>query len=62
MVKPGIHWDTLHLHAHKVLIDGFLQLGIFKGASAEDILQSGISAAFLPHGLGALLTHLVNYN
>ena len=52
MVQPGIHWDTLHLHAHKVLIETFLSLGIFKGGSAEDILQSGITAAFYPHGLG----------
>jgi Xaa-Pro dipeptidase len=51
MVKPGIHWDTLHLHAHKVLIDGFLSIGIFKG-SPEAILHSGITAAFYPHGLG----------
>lgn len=51
MVKPGSHWDTIHLQAHKVLIDGFLQLGIFKG-DAGTILQSGITAAFFPHGLG----------
>lgn len=51
MVRVGAHWDTLHLHAHKVLIEGFLQMGIFKG-SAEEVLQSGLSAAFFPHGLG----------
>ncbi|WVW86918.1 hypothetical protein I302_108973 [Kwoniella bestiolae CBS 10118] len=51
LVKPGIHWDRLHLHAHKVLIDGFLQLGIFKG-DTEQILQSGVTAGFFPHGLG----------
>jgi Xaa-Pro dipeptidase len=50
-VKPGIHWDTLHLHAHRVLIEGFLSLGIFTG-TPEAILQSGITAAFFPHGLG----------
>lgn len=51
MVRVGAHWDELHLHAHKVLVDGFLALGIFKG-DAGDILQSGITAAFFPHGLG----------
>ncbi|TXT13683.1 hypothetical protein VHUM_01050 [Vanrija humicola] len=51
MVRVGAHWDELHLHAHKVLIDGFLALGIFKG-DADDVLQSGITAAFFPHGLG----------
>ncbi|WWD04352.1 hypothetical protein V865_002421 [Kwoniella europaea PYCC6329] len=51
LVQPGVHWDTLHLHAHKVLIDEFIRLGIFKG-DAEEILQSGVTAGFLPHGLG----------
>nr|XP_019009341.1 xaa-Pro dipeptidase [Kwoniella pini CBS 10737]OCF48122.1 xaa-Pro dipeptidase [Kwoniella pini CBS 10737] len=51
LLKPGVHWDTLHLHAHKVLIDGFLDLGIFTG-KAEAILQSGITAGLFPHGLG----------
>ncbi|WWC92813.1 uncharacterized protein L201_007772 [Kwoniella dendrophila CBS 6074] len=50
LVKPGVHWDTLHLHGHRVLIDGFLKLGIFKG-DAEAILQSGITAGLFPHGL-----------
>lgn len=34
-----------------MLIDGLLSLGILTG-SPEDILQSGITAAFFPHGLG----------
>ncbi|WRT69710.1 uncharacterized protein IL334_006700 [Kwoniella shivajii] len=51
LVKPGIHWDTLHLHGHRVLIDEFLHLGILKGDPVQ-ILQSGITAAFFPHGLG----------
>ncbi|WVQ95807.1 hypothetical protein IAU59_002906 [Kwoniella sp. CBS 9459] len=51
LVKPGIHWDTLHLHAHKVLVDGLLKLGIFKGDS-EQVLQGGVTAGLFPHGLG----------
>ncbi|WVQ75042.1 hypothetical protein IAR50_004651 [Cryptococcus sp. DSM 104548] len=51
LVKPGVHWDSIHLHAHKVLIDGLLSFGILAG-SPEAILQSGITAAFFPHGLG----------
>jgi Xaa-Pro dipeptidase len=51
MIKPEEHWDTIHLHAHQVLIDGFMSLGIFKG-SKEEILASGVTAAFFPHGLG----------
>lgn len=51
MVAVGAHWDTLHLRAHEILIDEFLKLGILKG-DAETILQTGVSAAFMPHGLG----------
>lgn len=51
MVRPGVHWDTLHLHAHKVLVAGFLQLGIFTG-DADAILQTGVTLSFFPHGLG----------
>ena len=64
LVKPGAHWDAIHLHGHKVLIDGFIDLGIFRSnpriegapqdkvALAEAVLQTGITAAFFPHGLG----------
>lgn len=51
MVKPGVHWDSIHLHTHKVLVDGFIKLGIFTG-DAQEILQSGVTAGFYPHGLG----------
>jgi Xaa-Pro dipeptidase len=51
MVKPGVHWDSIHLHSHRVLVDGLLALGVVKG-DAEAILQSGITCAFYPHGLG----------
>lgn len=68
MIKPGASWDEIHLKAHEVLIDNFLQLGIFKG-NKDDIFKSHVSTAFFPHGLGHLLgldTHDVggypNYN
>ncbi|KIM31406.1 hypothetical protein M408DRAFT_327626 [Serendipita vermifera MAFF 305830] len=49
--KPGVHWDHLHLKSHEVLVDEFIKLGIFKG-DAKTVLDSGVSAAFYPHGLG----------
>lgn len=51
MVRVGAHWDSLHLRAHEVLVEEFLKLGIFKG-SKDEVVQSGLSAAFFPHGLG----------
>lgn len=55
LIKPGAHWDDIHLKAHKVLIDEFLKLGIFNDYTAEEIFSSNVSARFFPHGLGHLL-------
>lgn len=60
-LRPGVHWDAVHLLCHRVLVRGFQRLGIFKSPeskgsgswnSEEAILQSGVSSAFFPHGLG----------
>lgn len=53
-IKPGVNWDDIHLHAHKVAIDGLLSLGVLKGDKNE-ILKARTSAAFFPHGLGHYL-------
>lgn len=53
LIRPGVHWDDIHTHAHRVLIEGFLYLGIFRNTSTVDeILHNRTSCAFLPHGLG----------
>jgi Xaa-Pro dipeptidase len=36
---------------HRILIKKFIELGIFKG-DETNILNSGISASFYPHGVG----------
>jgi len=41
----------LHLKSHEILVEEFIKLGIFKG-DFKTVLESGISAAFYPHGLG----------
>lgn len=56
MMKPGVEWEDIHLQAHKVLIQGFLELGIFKPEySPEELLSAKASARFFPHGLGHVL-------
>lgn len=61
ILKPGLHWDAVHLLCHKILVEGFQKLGIFKTPespgsgswnSSEAILASGVSWSFFPHGLG----------
>ncbi|CAK7567236.1 MAG: hypothetical protein SEPTF4163_005198 [Sporothrix epigloea] len=54
LLKDDVLWDDVHLHAHKVAIDGLLALGILKG-DKEAILQNRTSVAFFPHGLGHYL-------
>jgi len=53
-LKEGVLWDDVHLLAHKIAIDGLLELGIFKG-DKEEILAARTSVAFFPHGLGHYL-------
>jgi len=52
MVKPHADWEEIHRHAHRVLIQGFLALGIFRDGSVGEIMDARTSCAFLPHGLG----------
>lgn len=53
--KPGVSWDSMHLLTHKVLIEHFLKLGLFKNGTVDEILKSGVSVWFYPHGLGHLM-------
>lgn len=55
LIRPGSHWDYIHLEAHRVLIREFLNLGIFENANEDEIYESNITARFFPHGLGHLL-------
>ncbi|KAF8316368.1 Creatinase/aminopeptidase [Clavulina sp. PMI_390] len=51
MLKPGLHWDDVQYFCHVTLVKEFLRLGIFVG-DEQEVLDSQISAAFFPHGLG----------
>lgn len=59
ILRPGLHWDDVHYKCHVTLVKEFIRLGIFVG-SENEILDSQISAAFFPHGLGEILPALSN--
>lgn len=54
VLKEGVVWDDVHLLAHKIAIDGLLDLGILRG-NKDEILKKRTSVAFFPHGLGHYL-------
>ncbi|KAI9679660.1 MAG: hypothetical protein M1829_001622 [Trizodia sp. TS-e1964] len=51
LLRPGVRWEDVHVHAHRVAIRGLLGLGILRG-DAEEIFSARTSVAFFPHGLG----------
>jgi Xaa-Pro dipeptidase len=50
-VRAGQSYPELHVHAHHVLA-GVLREHGFIRMSAESAVESGVTAAFFPHGLG----------
>jgi Xaa-Pro dipeptidase len=54
MIREGVNWDDVHVLAHKIAIDGLLDLGILKG-DRDEIFEARTSVAFFPHGLGHYL-------
>lgn len=50
-MAPGKQFVETFWHAHYMVIDGLLELGILKG-DRDEIFHTGTSRAFLPHGLG----------
>ena len=54
MIKPGIFYKEVHLHAAKVIADGLKAAGLMKGDMDEAVKQ-GAHALFFPHGLGHMM-------
>ncbi|EME85914.1 uncharacterized protein MYCFIDRAFT_214057 [Pseudocercospora fijiensis CIRAD86] len=51
-MMPGNQFIENYWHAHEMVVEGLLELGIFTGGTVEEIFKAGTSRAFLPHGLG----------
>ena len=50
-IHPGQAYLDLHLQAHDDIADILSQLGLVE-MSAESMVESGVTSAFFPHGLG----------
>lgn len=55
LLRHGVKWDDVHLHAHKIAIRGLLSLGILRNGTEDELLAARTSVAFFPHGLGHYL-------
>jgi len=53
-VKTGLDFSELHLLCHRKIAELLAESGIVNG-STEALIESGVTSAFYPHGLGHLL-------
>lgn len=54
MVRPGVDYGEIHLTAHRLLAQVLRDIGVVR-MDAEDMVTSGVSSVFFPHGVGHLL-------
>jgi len=54
IMKPGITYREVHLHAAKVITTRLVELGLMKG-NIDDAVAAGAHALFMPHGLGHMM-------
>ncbi|MEJ7599787.1 MAG: Xaa-Pro dipeptidase [Kofleriaceae bacterium] len=50
-IKPGLAYEELHDHAHRLLASVLHELGIGRG-TPEELVAKGVTRALFPHGLG----------
>jgi Xaa-Pro dipeptidase len=53
-VRAGVDYAKLHIETHRMLGALLVDAELARG-SAETLVETGVTAAFLPHGLGHLL-------
>ena len=54
VIRPGISYRDVHLHAALTIAKGLTDAGLMKGSPA-DAVAAGAHALFFPHGLGHML-------
>lgn len=53
-IRPGVDYRQLHIEAHLALMGVLKDFGVLR-VSAQTALETGVSAAFFPHGIGHLI-------
>ncbi len=53
-VRAGVDYRDLHVRAHRMLADVLVDAELASG-DADMLIETGVTAAFFPHGLGHLL-------
>ena len=57
--KPGVRWTEMHKLAEQTILTHLVRLNIVKGDVAQ-MLEAGVGAIFMPHGLGHFIGHDVH--
>lgn len=52
MLGPSVRYLDAFYLANKIAVEGLMRLGILRNGNVEELLRSGISRVFFPHGLG----------
>jgi Xaa-Pro dipeptidase len=53
-IRAGVDYADLHVDVHRILARVLVDAGVITG-SADTLLETGVTSAFFPHGLGHLL-------
>lgn len=53
-IRPGLDYKDMHVRTHLELAKVLAEFGLAEG-SAESLLETGVTRAFFPHGLGHFL-------
>ena len=54
IIKPGVTYRDVHLHACRILVESMIALGLMKG-DPDAAIKAGAHALFFPHGLGHMM-------
>ena len=52
--RPGVRYMDVHLNVCRLMTERLIALGLMKG-NADDAVEAGAHALFLPHGLGHMM-------